>query len=302
MNRFFMSVLLSLTLFSAIFSQIQADSIQTTQNLAAEIPQDGPVNCPAISYFLGTKSAGLGKTVRNYTGYCSNLDKTCCSYEDFKGIQNWWQEPTQTLALNQNQITISRAELRKQKQQNIYLFTTQILKYSSKILETAQKIQDDTSADEFCSSAATRVARHELPQNLLKNFQKEAEICWNFVNELQNSLMCSACDPEAQKWLNFSDPIDPSITITQDTFNKFSLNCQGMLKINLNNLYPYLRQIEHMARCDPNGRLSSKENILFPHSNIITAKIFNQIPIELGPKLINFGTSLNINTEGDEQY
>jgi len=114
--------------------------------------------------------------------------------------------------------------------------------------------------------------------------------------------MCSACDPAAQEFLDFSNPEQPSITITQDTFNKFALNCQNMLKLNLNSLYPYLRQIEHLARCNNAGHLSSKENILFPHTHIITTKIFNTLPTELGPKLINFGTALNINTEGDESY
>jgi len=78
-----------------MFSQTQAESVQPLLNPAAQPLPDGPVICPAISYFLGTKSAGLGKRVKNYTGYCPNLENTCCGYEDFKGIQTWWQDPTQ---------------------------------------------------------------------------------------------------------------------------------------------------------------------------------------------------------------
>jgi len=300
MKNFFMSIVLLLTLFSCILTQnTNENNLQNPnpQNLATNGTK---VDCPAISYFAGYNTNGLGKVVPNFTGFCPNLDDTCCGYDDFKLIQNWWQEPQVEISVNSSSMMAARVDLRKQSQQNVFLFTKELLKLKDDIYETAQRISSMETSDDYCSSSAKRVLRHDFEQSLIFNYQKEAEVCWEFIDELQVSLMCSACDPKAQKYLNFADK---QIHVDEDTLSKFTLSCSSMIKLNVQKLYPYLRLIEHLARCDRFGKISSKEQIHFPHDQIVTSKIFGaNIPKKEVANLLSFGTKLNINSEGNEEY
>lgn len=76
-----------------------------------------------------------------------------------------------------------------------------------------------------------------------------------------------------------------------------------MIKLNVQSLYPYLRLIEHLSRCDRDGKASAKQQVDFPHDQIVTSKIFgSNIPQKEVPNLLSFGTKLNINSEGSEEY
>lgn len=60
----------------------------------------------------------------------------------------------------------------------------------------------------------------------MEKFDYESDKCWEFTNELQVSLMCSACDLKAQEYLNFESG---QIAINSDSFKKFSQKCRRMV-------------------------------------------------------------------------
>lgn len=120
MKLFFMSIVLLLTLFSCILTQNTAENNLQAPSSKIAYETDSKVECPAISYFAGYKTNGLGKVVPNFTGFCPNLDNTCCAYDDFKLIQKWWQDPQVEVKMNQNLMMAARVDLRKQSQQNVF--------------------------------------------------------------------------------------------------------------------------------------------------------------------------------------
>jgi len=120
------------------------------------------------------------------------------------------------LKLNQSSILASRSDIRKQSQQNVYLFTKELLKRTVEIAHIAEEIAENDKSDEFCQTSAKRVLRHDtVHHNLFNLYQKETQKCWDFINDIQVSLMCSACDPRAQKYLNFETG---ELKINEDTF------------------------------------------------------------------------------------
>jgi len=75
------------------------------------------------------------------------------------------------------------------------------------------------------------------------------------------------------------------------------------VKLNTQRLYPYLRLIEHLSRCSTKGLLNiNKPKVEFPQENLIQAKIYGTVSKNEISMLLNFGTKLNINSEGDEEY
>lgn len=87
------------------------------------------------------------------------------------------------------------------------------------VYTTAERISNNKEASDYCNTSARRVLRHDYDQSLIFKYQKEAEVCWQFIDELQVSLMCSACDPKAQKYLNF---VEKQIHVDEDTLIKFN--------------------------------------------------------------------------------
>jgi len=49
--------------------------------------------CPALSYFLGLDNNGLKSPIINNSNYCSMIQETACTTEDFEGLRQWWEEP-----------------------------------------------------------------------------------------------------------------------------------------------------------------------------------------------------------------
>ena len=263
-----------------------------------------PVDCPAIGYFLGNQSNGLGKTIPNKTGYCQNLKDICCGVNHQKGIENWWQVafPTDQIQIGQKK---SRSQIRKSKLESVQILTKEILKRDGPIQDHAKRIADSfgEESDGICKDASKRLINYDLPKDLLEMYDEESQKCWNFTNELQISMMCSACDPNAQKSLNFEKS---EVVISKDSFGRFVQNCKAMIKLNTQILYPYFDLIEKQSKCDGNGvvvRAADEFLNKFSKKEILAADQFKfSIKLKEVSKMISFGTNLNINTEGDEIY
>jgi hypothetical protein len=208
----------SFSLSGPVASEI---SLQGLKNPAR--PESAQINCPAIGYFLGKPYNGLGQLIPNKTGYCMNLTEICCSVNDLKNIQKWWEGPISPL----EQFTESRNTIRKRKLHNVSNYTKEILRRHSTLTEFALSLTTAPSTDAYCKSSAENFLSITLDaQNLLQKFTEESTRCWEFTNELQISLMCSACDHKAQKYLDFPKS---EILINPESFRKFSSKCKKMV-------------------------------------------------------------------------
>jgi hypothetical protein len=166
-----------------------------------------------------------------------NLSEICCSVNDIKGIQKWWEEPISTPSETSQNQNLSRSDIRKRKLMNVSTFTREILKRNDKLVKLAEDFLADNYVDNYCkNSAKDLIANQSLVTKLIDRYEEESARCWDFTNELQTSLMCAACDIKAQRYLDFENS---EISINSDSFKAYTSSCKQMLLLNTQKLYPW---------------------------------------------------------------
>ena len=79
----------------------------------------------------------MNKVIPNLTDFCPNIIKTCCSQSDFQNIKNWWQVDKKDF---QTILQETRIGARKRKQEQIYLYTNELINLFRPLKDAAKTI------------------------------------------------------------------------------------------------------------------------------------------------------------------
>jgi len=146
-----------------------------------------------------------------------------------------------------------------------------------------------------------------VPSNLtelLVNYKREMEKCWNFTNQVQTTVLCDVCNSKLQGSMDFKSN---QIFLNKDSCASVTDSCYYMTKLNVSVVYPYLKLLEVLSRCDKNGKIKDKiETLTFNSSSLLRME---QLPDDskdlkdpICSKMVSFGSRTNVNSEGDGHY
>ena len=180
--------------------------------------------CPSISYFHKPGQAdkgGLSKPEPNTAGdFCPKLKTTCCSETDFSAIKNWWQEDK-----NWSPENLTRVVARRQKLLSIAAATSAILgKLLPRILKKISPYTTSPTASPSCRTPALHILK--LAPSTAATYTTQASKCWAFTSILQNTILCSVCDPQSKGTLDLSSG---KITVGPALLKKFNRECGEFL-------------------------------------------------------------------------
>lgn len=112
--------------------------------------------CPSLKFFFNDPKMKRYKVFdTNGTNFCPEVQKTCCTQQDFMALKNWWQ-------INRIYDTsCTRKSIRKQRASAIVFYTKQILKNIRQFEYLANKILDlKQTASDSCQKAAKFFQEH----------------------------------------------------------------------------------------------------------------------------------------------
>jgi hypothetical protein len=207
--------------------------------------------CPSLKYLFNDSKMERFEIFENTNPHlCPELEKTCCTKQDFIAIQNWWQ----TNKVNNN--SCSRQGLR-QKNTNSIIYYTKVLLRNFKNFELLAKtiIKEANGPSEFCLNAAKNIEPF-FSSNLFKNktFIKSIEEsqvkCFELTNKLQLNVLCGLCSTEMDKTIDLKNK---KITLNTQSCLDLSSKCKDIIHTNLNIIYPYLKHLEPLLRCSADG-------------------------------------------------
>lgn len=190
------------------------------------------VTCPSIGYFTGIKTTEHRDLVKNKSNMCTFIEDTCCTDSDFLAIKSWWEDKLPNE--DRSRFTIKTERLTK-----LAVFTNDLLSQNSTLATTAKEIESKQEKyNGPCLSSAQNFLSSEA-----KNFDKYlnlAETCWEAINDLQNGIMCMACDPRAQTMLDFQKG---KLVFGPKAAEKFSKSCSGLAWLFQKEILPYFERV-----------------------------------------------------------
>jgi len=222
-NQFFLKLVLLVSIFSINLTfdtpkgpKIISNKLGLPKRQLLEVPTDtlpyskralaensNPLNekdlCAAVKNFI-KKESEISNLIPNKTNMCTNLSKTCCTEKDFKSLEKWWEGTKPITPLNS--LNISRKEIRRHKQEDLMLYSTKLIDSFDRMKSYANNMVEPLNKpDDFCINVSNSFKSY-LPDTTI--FKKEkyftyAKKCWNFLNSLQTTILCSLCDNEAQE-------------------------------------------------------------------------------------------------------
>lgn len=241
--------------------------------------------CPALSFFDVAGSSLV--LYDNNSKFCNGLQKTCCSEQDFEKLKSFWED---SLLPND----MSRVDIRASKMSDIALFTQKILSnYDNLIKHSMEYIQH---SDKECFEAATEFSSHKFDRAELdrENYLSNAQQCFDYVSDINTSLLCAACDPEVQSSIDFESK---SVLLNAQALLDFKKSCLSFVNLNIMHLYPFLQQVQKLVFC------KSAENPMYPlnNKNMLTEEQMEDAEF-IFSKSVSFGAETNVNAEGDFRY
>ena len=212
--------------------------------------------CAAVKNFIQKETEISEKLIPNTTNMCTNLAKTCCTAQDFNSLEKWWEGVDE----NNKVIKMSRRDVRQHKQEDLIL-------YSSKMLESFERMKAFSTnmvnpvnkPDNFCIDVANSFKNY-VPDYKIFNkvkYTSYAKKCWDFLNLLQTTILCSLCDSEAQEIFHLNKNSQNKIFLTQEGLNDFNQNCREVFLFNVKIFRPYLQLVEKLTRCTERGHLKA---------------------------------------------
>jgi hypothetical protein len=246
--------------------------------------------CPSLKFF-NVKILPAQSLTQNRSDICKGLTTSCCSLDNFKTLQNWWQSPSLPNGL-------SRVQTRASKLSDIALFTSRLLENYQSLLSHALKISGSQDATSQCQQASAAFTAHPFPQADMDGYLFTAQKCWSYLSSVNTSLICAACDPAAQASLKFSTK---QISLNAKAFNDFKEMCLPMVNLNIYHVYPYLNLVQSLGACNSSGQLNSIDSTHIPHKNLLTDSEMEDAEL-IFSRSISFGVENNINSEGDYLY
>merc|ERR1711935_508441 len=214
-------------------------------------PFEKPVKCPNISFFTNQSHPEPRYLIQNTSQMCKYMTKSCCTLQEFAQIRSWWQSP---LYNDQR----SRFQTKKERLTQLAAFTTDLISQRDKINYYARHINSfPEKFSGYCFEKSQKFLLFGfLPQkediwNEVRDFTdeylREAQKCWSSLNGIQNGILCSACEPKAQRILNFQKG---EFIFGAHTIQKISDKCSGLLWMMSKRILPYLRAVNDIVKCD----------------------------------------------------
>jgi hypothetical protein len=226
--------------FPGLTRRLERDQTQSAINDTA--------SCDAASFYTSSPRTRISRVMPNVSKFCPNLYTTCCDTLDFKNIQDWWQmDKTQYKSL----LHETRIETLKRKQEMVYLYTNELLNLYLQLKDRAKSITKRLSSDLTCKVAARNFLAFTFDIAYFDSYREDLRTCMKHSNSLQETLMCSACDPNSRGFLDLPNTLIRLDPLTCQLTNK---NCYNSVKTNLNHIFPYLQVTEPLVRCNLQGK------------------------------------------------
>lgn len=225
---------------------------QDTESIGSPIrPFDKPVKCPNISFFTNQPHTAPRYLTANTSQMCKYMTKSCCTLQEFDQIRSWWQSP-----LYEGQR--SRFQTKKERLTQLAAFTVDLISQRDNINYYARHINSEPEKFAgYCFEKSQKFLLFSFsPQkediwNEVRDFTEEylsdAQKCWSSLNNIQNGILCSACEPKAQKVLNFQKG---EFIFGANTVQKISDKCSGLLWNMSKRILPYLKAMNDIVKCD----------------------------------------------------
>lgn len=276
---------------------------QTNSSTKDTSPKD---LCAAVKNFIKKESEITEELIPNHTNICTNLAKTCCTEKDFKSLENWWEGQPQSSSPQTDVLKMSRKDIRQHKQEDLLLYTAKLLSSFERMKAYAlQMVSPVNKPDNFCIDIANTFKSYQPDSKIFQKqkFFSYSKKCWDFLNSLQTTILCSLCDHEAQVAFNLSPSSPNRIYLTQEGLNDFNSNCRQIFLFNVKILRPYLLLTEKLTRCTERGhqrasarQIEGETEGLVSESSLSSGEYINDLVM---PTLSDFGSDLNVNLEGD---
>ena len=293
--------------FGFVFPHVPGSNFNITGALRSQIQNSSQtqnfgdiVTCQAISFFREDKQTGLNKIINNNSQFCSHISHTCCTTSDFNALKNWWQDDRDVsykTILNE-----TRLEARKRQEDIIFLYTKAIINIYMHFKDAAKIITKTDAADQICVQAARNFLEFKFDMLNYDGYRQDQKQCMNYMNSMQTTFQCSACDPFAQDYMDLQQGI---IRLDPKTCKKVNSKCLNAVKTNINYIYPYLNVVEPLVRCTQEGRQTKQHTYNVQEKfgqKLFHTKILDDLSYDMCPKVLSFGERLNINSQGDAGY
>jgi hypothetical protein len=224
-----------------------------------------PLNCSLAIDAFGAKTVLPGPPVNRSSitsPYCTSLNTTCCTADDFNMMYQMWEGPMNNNTLRNNRTTqmtqlVSTVRYLQQAQQAVSSLATQIK--NSKYL-----------GDPACMTPANLTGDIQnlgLVTSALALFEQTTPVCWGFTKNLMNSLMCASCDPSFYRFYSQSTG---TITISNNECMSFITACGEHIQA-MNSIIFYFNIFYRISFCNQNGGFTGftvPESVFLPDQTI----------------------------------
>ena len=258
-------------------------------------------HCKAIGFFRDDTTTG-SQIHQNTSQFCHKIKSTCCNQNDFEALKFWWEGDRNQL---DSLIKETRYERRQRRIKMVLVYTKAIISNYNQYQKIARKIFHNENSSRICFEVATNFLSMKFNKSMIKDYEQNQKRCMASITKLQTSFMCSACDPEAQDSLDFHKG---EIKLDEKTCDFLKEECSYSIHKNISQIYPYLKVVEPLVRCNQNGQITKRHQYLINDSRIIDLNykeikdIQFKFDSKICPKILTFGENLNLNSEGDAGY
>ena len=263
--------------------------------LAAE---DNITLCKNLKFFGHEQKQRF--VIPNTSNMCPFMETTCCTNKDFELLKKWWEDP---LYNDQR----SRLQTKRERLVQISAFTYDLLAHKHDLLYAAEKIkQQSEKFSGYCLSSAVNFLTfmEKNSEGLNATYLNMAQKCWKTLNEIQNGVMCMACDPAADEVLDLQNG---KVYLGEKTMERLQTDCLPLAYTMRNKVLPYFRKMNELVRCDlKSGKENPNIDIVKYNGLVLDIQGENaenaRIDESLLGDLVSFGSRLNETVEGQIGY
>ena len=212
-----------------------------------------PKHCSSKQFFIKSVINDKGDDLKNFAGnsehsdFCENTqsDISCCTSEEQSILGDWWLNKS-----NQQLDNESRYDNRKTKTRATLSYTGILLANHHQFINAANKILTSEKKTSYCEKSAKAFLDHNLEFEMIKDFQVNSERCLNLTDSYQKELICNSCNSAKQDLINYENG---KMGISNNFCKKVESECMDTYKMNLNHVFPYLKALEQLSRCNHEG-------------------------------------------------
>ena len=253
--------------------------------------------CPSFESKFNIRLVAKDAKSNKGKNFCTEVEHSCCGDIDLLKLASWWSGKDGT--------SPSRSELRKEKLKAIAFYTSYLLKNDSNLISFSNSlIAKDSKASKNCKAAGKGFLDLKVNGSaLVEKWTSGIVNCSGFVNKLQTTILCGACDPKLQSVLNFKDN---KVLQNSEGCKGVKEKCLEATKLNLKKVFPFVMAVEKQSRCSLKGNDTDQEELKFDKGNELLKvgdlekeELFDE---NVCPRLVGIGSGVNLNSEGNAQY